>query len=240
MMKKLSNGVFLSLLFGALLLHGCAAEPEPDFDGGPVNNIKPEIGSQYTFHQVVTDNNGTIKTQDTVVYTVGISPVDIKGRSGAYVFATGDPLSSRTIVYETNGNVSLLVPMVIQGSNPDVQWMTIPLTGSGGSKNLLLSEIETTNSGITTNAKLIANVSLAATENIVVDSKTYSAKKIKVTNTLTVTTGGIPVSKNDDDFYWWIPDLGFYGKSEEGGIQDPTGFYGTDITTETLVRRDTL
>jgi hypothetical protein len=221
--------------FVTILLSSCAAEPEPDFDGGPVNNVKPMIGSQYTFHQVVTDNNGTVQTQDTVVYTVGISPVEIKGRSGAYVFATGDPLSSRTIMYETNGNISLLVPLITQSAQ-DVQWMTIPLTGSGGSKNLLLSEAETTNSGITTNAKLIANLSLAATENITVNAKTYSAKKIKVTRTLTVTTAGIPVSKNDDDFYWWIPDLGFYGKSEEGGIQDPTGFSGTDVTTETLVR----
>jgi hypothetical protein len=222
--------------FVTILLSSCAAEPDPDFDGGPVNNTKPNIGTTYTFHQVVKDNDGVVQSQDTVTYTSGISPVDIKGKSMPYVFVNSQSQTgTRTIAYETNGNISLLVPLVTD-SIQDVQWMTIPLTGSGGSKNLLLSELETTNSGITTNAKLIANVSLAATENISVNAKTYSAKKIKLTKTLTVTTAGIPVSTNDDDFYWWIPELGFYGKSEEGGIDDPTGFYGTDVTTETLVR----
>ena len=220
----------------AFSLMSCAAEPDPDFDGGPVNNTKPNIGTTYTFHQVVKDIDGVVQSQDTVTYTSGISPVDIKGKSMPYVFVNSQSQTgTRTIAYETNGNISLLVPLVTD-SIQDVQWMTIPLTGSGGSKNLLLSELETTNSGITTNAKLIANVSLAATENISVNAKTYSAKKIKLTKTLTVTTAGIPVSTNDDDFYWWIPELGFYGKSEEGGIDDPTGFYGTDVTTETLVR----
>lgn len=227
---------YVSILSFALLISGCAAETEPDFDGGPVTNTKPPVGSTYTFHQVVAENNGTLKSQDTVVYAVGISPVDIKGKSNIYVFANSvDPKDTRSIAYETNGNVSVLVPLVTQ-SVQDVQWMTIPLTGSGGSKNLLLSEIETTNSGITTNAKLLASASLVGTENISVNGKTYSAKKVKVTNTVTVTTAGIPVSTNDDDFFWWIPDLGFYGKSEEGGLDDPTGYYGTDVTTETLVR----
>lgn len=235
-MNKFSTLLRTTLLLGAFALQGCAAEPDPDVDGGAVNNKKPNIGTTYTFHQVVVDNDGVVQSQDTVTYTSGISPIEIKGKASPYVFVNSQSQAgTRTIAYETSGNISLLVPLITQ-STQDVQWMTIPLTGSGGSKNLLLSEIETTNSGITTNAKLIANLSLAATENITVNAQTYTAKKIKLTKTLTVTTAGIPVSKNDDDFYWWIPDLGFYGKSEEGGIDDPTGFYGTDVTTETLVR----
>jgi hypothetical protein len=235
MMNKLSKGLIPALLFGAFLLHGCAAEPDPDFDGGPVNNTKPQLGTTYTFHQVVT-NNGTVQSQDTVIYTATISPIDIKGKANAYVFLNSvSQVQSRTIAYETTGNISMLVPLVTQ-STADVQWMTIPLTGSGGSKNLVLSEIDTSISGVSTNVKLIANTSLMGTENFTVGAKSYSAKKIKVTKTLTLTGAGIPVSKNDDDFFWWIPDLGFYGKSEEGGIDDPTGQVSSDVTTETLVR----
>ncbi len=234
-MKSLFKSL-LPLLMGASIMYGCAAETEPDFDGGAVTNTKPAIGTTYTFYQVVVDNDGVAQSQDTVTYTTGISPVDIKGKSNAYVFANSTSAEdSRTIAYETNGNIAVLVPLITQ-STQDVQWMTIPLTGSGGSKNLLLAEYETTNSGITTNVKIIASASLVTTENMTVGAKTYSAKKVKVTSTLTTTNAGIPISKNDDDFFWWIPDLGFYGKSEEGGIDDPTGFYGTDVTTETLVR----
>lgn len=221
-------------LFCILLFFGCAATAEPDFDGGAVTNTKPAIGSTYTFHQSVTEHDGAAKSQDTVKYVVGISPVDIKGKSGAYVFANSQsPKDTRTIAYETNGNISILVPLVTQ-SVQDVQWMTIPLTGSGGSKDLLLSEADVEIKGVPTHVKLVANTALVSTENITVGSKTYTAKKVKVTNTITTTAGIVPISTNDDDFYWWIPDLGFYGKSEEGGIDDPLGVYGTDITTETL------
>jgi hypothetical protein len=234
-MRSLSKSL-LSLIVGAFTLYGCAAQTEPDFDGGAVTNTKPPIGSTYRFHQVVTNNDGVIQSQDTVTYTTGISPVDVKGKSNAYVFANStSPEDSRTIAYESNGNVSVLVPFVPKAGNPDVQWMTIPLTGAGGSKNLLLAEYESTSGGITTNIKIVANASLVSTENFTVGSKTYSAKKVKVTSTLTTTTAGIPISKNDDDFFWWIPELGFYGKSEEGGFDDPTGTFGTDVTTETLV-----
>src|SRR5687767_775758 len=127
MMKKLSTGVLPALLFGAMLLQGCAAETEPDFDGGPVTNTKPPIGSTYRFHQVVVNNDGVVQSEDTVTYTTGISPVDIKGKSNAYVFANSTSAQdTRTIAYESNGNVSVLVPFITQ-SVQDVQWMTIPL-----------------------------------------------------------------------------------------------------------------
>lgn len=231
--KSVLKGAFAGAL--AVLLSSCAATNEPDFQGGAVTNTKPGLASTFTFHHRVSDD-GTTQSEDTVKYTTTISPVEIKGKSGAYVFVNSQSqINTRTIAYETNGNISILVPLVTQ-STQDVQWMTIPLIGSGGSKDLLLAEYETEISGVPTKLRLTGSATLVGNENMTVNGKSYVAKYFKITRTLTSTTFSVPVSTNDDDLFWWIPDLGFFSKMEEGGFSDPTGQVASELSTETLVR----
>lgn len=225
----------ITSLFIALSLTGCAATNEPDFQGGGVTNTKPTLASTFTFHHLVTDD-GVNQHEDSIVYTTTISPIDIKGKSGTYVFVNSETqINTRTIAYETSGNISILVPLVTE-TTQDVQWMTIPLIGSGGSKDLLLAQYDTTISGVNTSLKLTASATLVSNENMTVNGRSYTAKHFKITRTLTSTTAGIPISTNDDDLFWWIPDLGFFGKVEEGGFSDPTGQVAIELSTETLLR----
>jgi hypothetical protein len=224
------------VLLTVVMLQSCAATNEPDFQGGAVTNTKPTLGSTFLFHQRTTDD-GTTQSEDSVTYTTTVSPVDIKGKSGAYVFVNSESqINSRTIAYETNGNIAILVPYATSASNPDVQWMTIPLIGSGGSKDLLMAQYDTEVNGIPTSLKLTGSATLVSNESITVNGRSYTAKHFKITRTLTATTFGVPVSTNDDDLYWWVPELGFYGKLEEGGFSDPTGQVASEVRTETLLR----
>ncbi|HET6512857.1 MAG TPA: hypothetical protein VFH43_11735 [Candidatus Kapabacteria bacterium] len=225
----------IASLFLAFGLASCAATNEPDFQGGGVTNTKPAIASNFRFHHITSDE-GTKTHEDSLTYTTTVSPIEIKGKSGAYVFVNSESqINTRTIAYETNGNISILVPLVTE-TTQDVQWMTIPLIGSGGSKDLLLAQYDTTISGISTSLKLTATATLVSNQNMTVNGQNYTAKHYKITRTLTSTTLGIPVSTNDDDLFWWIPDLGFFGKIEEGGFSDPTGQVASELSTETLLR----
>lgn len=238
-MNLIRKSLFPLLLIGATFTQSCKeSSTDPgDGGGGTVTNNKPGAGSTYTCYARTT-NNGTQKSADSVTYTVSISPTEIKGKSNVYVFSSSnsgdDP---RTIAYESNGNISILMP-VITTSSQDAAWMTIPVTGSGGTTNLLVSDFDLDLFGTPMHTSVKVSASFVGSENIAIGNKSYTAKKIKTTSTSVITIAGQNSSGTDDDFYWWISELGYYGKSEEGGQVDPVTSQADDLKTETLVHFD--
>lgn len=215
------------MLMAAIAVQGCKSDSTgPNNNGTPVENTKPNQGSSYKYYSKTTEN-GTVTNEDTVLYTV-TADVTIGERSGVYVYTPDDGDDPRTISFEANGNISILLPYITPDS-AGTFWFTIPLTGSGGTTNRLVADFEIL--GVRSVTRTSA--SLAGTENVSVNGTTYSAKKIKVTSTMTVAG---QTAASDDDFFWWVPQIGFYAKFEEGGqIVDGQQ---EELTVETLASFD--
>ncbi|HET6512855.1 MAG TPA: hypothetical protein VFH43_11725 [Candidatus Kapabacteria bacterium] len=224
------------LLLGAVSLQSCKSDTTgPDGGGNNVTNTKPKAGATYTYNEEVAPE-GQQPTNSTVIYTVVQANATVGSKSSVYTFDGPADDDTRVIAYESNGNVSVLVPRVTM-TGVDTVWMTIPVTGSGGSSNLLVADFDLDVFGIMVNTKVNVTATAAGTENITVGSKSFAAKKIKVTNKTTVTMPGVPATtETADDYFWWVPEIGYYAKNQETSRDEDTD--DVIVTTETLTSFD--
>jgi hypothetical protein len=229
-MNILRRSLLPLLLAGALFTQSCKEDSTGSgTNNDPVTNSKPTDGSTYTYYSKTTDNGSTTE-EDTVVYTVEANVTEpATGQTGVYIYTPDNGEEPVTLRFESNGNVSILMP-VITADNTGVQWFTLPVTGSGGTSNLLVLDVDLFGA----HTKTTASAGFVGTENITINGKTYTAKKLKTTSNATVTVAGQSAVSSDDDYFWWVPELGFYGKSETGGqVQGPDA---EPLTVESLVR----
>jgi hypothetical protein len=229
LLRKLALPLFLA---AAVSLQSCKSDSTgPDNNVTPVETTKPTTGSTYTYTRTTTPEGGSPQTS-TVTYTVASADVQFQGKSNVFVYESAD--ESRVLSIADNGNVSVLT-LVVKTDGIDTTWITLPVTGSGGSSNVTTFDLEIDFLGQVIRTVVKSSASLDRTENVTINGQSYEAKVIKVSNVADVSIAGISQgSETSNNFYWWVPAIGYYSKAEEVKQENQGGEMVSTSRTEII------
>lgn len=220
-------------LFAGLLLVGCTTSTEPGNNNNNNNNTNTAltVGTKFVYYDESRDENNVVTDADTNVATILSLNTTAQGRTGAVAVVNtshSDPAFADTsyFIEESNGNLS----MYDSEFEAVGDWVTIPLSGSGGMNTLIGSEIdEETGALLESYVVTESRGSGQAT----FQGKSYAVKKGALILRVLTKAGGIVVNTTDlvNSEVWWSPELHTSIKAVT-----TSQLFGLQTDTESLVR----
>lgn len=170
--------------------------------------IRPALGAAFVYSSVVTDTAGAeiASTRHPVVDSVVDINESFLGRDSVVRLVVDG--GEFRVSYQADGDIAIPWQLTNDSAEPP-RWLLLPVSTGG---TITLPAVVQNDGSVVTTFNLSA--AYIAGDSLTIGGRTYSAAKVRVTQTTVDQAGGVEITRKDIIDFSFAPDLGYFIRSE--------------------------